>query len=120
VAGEATPINTSLLAQVGDRLGGVDAWFWGHEHNFAVYGPYSGLTRGRLIGHGAIPMFVSQQPYASHVLNDIPALPPRLNQEDGVYRHGFAILKLDDRGPTARVSYYQHDDMNPLIYEETI
>src|SRR5262249_44135844 len=31
--------NNHLLAQFGSRLGKVDAWFWGHEHNLEIYAP---------------------------------------------------------------------------------
>jgi hypothetical protein len=98
----------------------VDAWFWGHEHNLALYGPHLRLKRGRLIGHGAIPVFVSQEPYASRVGDTIPVLPPKLDQQDGVYHHGFVILKLDDASRTATASYYQNCDDRQLIYSETI
>ena len=42
----------------------VLAWFWGHEHNCAVYEPYGPLTRGRCIGHGAIPIPKASDPCA--------------------------------------------------------
>jgi hypothetical protein len=112
--------NTALLSQLHDQLPQVDAWFWGHEHNLALYGPWLGLQRGRLIGHGGIPVFASQDPYAARV-GDIPVLPPRLDRnDDDVFRHGFVILKLDDAARTAQASYYQDADDRPLLFAETL
>jgi hypothetical protein len=34
----------------------VTAWFWGHEHRFALYAHRSDLPYGRLIGHGGVPV----------------------------------------------------------------
>jgi len=48
--------NTRLLDQFPtDVLKGVSAWFWGHEHSAAIFKPYAGLQRGRLLGNGCIP-----------------------------------------------------------------
>jgi hypothetical protein len=109
-------LNTTLLAQLGSRLGKVDAWFWGHEHNLEIYGPYQGLQRGRCIGCAAIPVYVSENPYTSRVGDKIPLLPANpavsnlpvmLESVDGVYQHAYAILKLDDSARTAQITYYQ-------------
>ena len=51
------------LAEYLDR---VALWFWGHEHRFAGYAPhvFKGLppVRARCIGHGGMPVEVSQRP----------------------------------------------------------
>ncbi len=35
----------------------VTAWFWGREHRFALYAPWSDLPYGRLVGHGGVPVW---------------------------------------------------------------
>lgn len=35
----------------------VRAWFWGHEHRFALYRQREDLPYGRLIGHGGVPVW---------------------------------------------------------------
>jgi hypothetical protein len=86
----------------------ISAWFWGHEHNLCVYEPYLGLGKGRCVGHGAIPVFVADEPYTT-----LPGLvsPPRiipnttLSTEDQFYTHGFAMLSLGLEAADAR--YYE-------------
>jgi hypothetical protein len=124
-------LNNRLLAQFGSRLGKVDAWFWGHEHNLEIYAPYQGLERGRCIGCAAIPVYVSQDPYKSRVGNKIPLVPANpqvsnmpvmLASTDGVYHHAYVILKLDDGAKTAQAAYYQSgaDGQETLLFEERI
>jgi len=121
-------MNALLQSQLGDVLDQVDAWFWGHEHNLEIYAPYGGLARGRCIGHSAIPVFVTQEPYKSRVGDKIPLLPSpplpgvpvMLGTTGGVYNHGYVILKLDDASRTACVSYYQDTDTGDLLFEETL
>jgi|GEM_PF-1461017 len=43
--------------------GNMAAWFWGHEHRFAIYDPYADIPLGRCIGHGAVPMLTEEDPY---------------------------------------------------------
>jgi hypothetical protein len=122
-------LNTRLLGQLGSRLGKVDAWFWGHEHNLEIYAPYQGLQRGRCIGCAAIPVYVSEGPYRSRVGNQIPlvpanpavsSLPVMLDSADGVFQHAFVILELDDRAKTAKASYYQSGAPAAPLFVETI
>ncbi|MFL6260262.1 MAG: metallophosphoesterase family protein [Thermoanaerobaculia bacterium] len=122
-------MNTLLHSQFGDVLGQVEAWLWGHEHNLEIYAPYAGLKRGRCIGHSAVPVFVTQEPYKSRVGGKIPLLaanpavpgvPVMLGTTGGVYNHGYVILKLDDAGKTAAVSYYQDTDTGALLFQETL
>jgi 3',5'-cyclic AMP phosphodiesterase CpdA len=113
-------VNTNLQRQLGDVLGQVEAWFWGHEHNLEIYGPHQGLKRGRCIGASAIPVFSCQDPYKSRVGDAIPFLPIQLSlTPDDDYAHCYVILKLDDAGGTAKVSYYQDTD-EALLFEETL
>ena len=123
--------NTNLLNSFREVLeaGKVAAWFWGHEHNLALYEPYGPLKTGRCIGHGAVPVLASQEPYKV-----LPGLadPPRLVRDpatgqeirlvtnpDGVFGIGYVILRLRGADRTAEVSYYVLDREDPL-YKETL
>lgn len=105
--------------------GDVAAWFWGHEHSLYVYRPYRGLERGRCIGHGAIPVFAEDDPYAPlSDLEDPPELveapggdgPLRLPVDGDVYAHGYVILDLDASG-TAAAGYYVAGRDEPIYRE---
>jgi Calcineurin-like phosphoesterase len=108
----------------------IAAWFWGHEHNLCVYQPYLGLAKGRCLGHGAIPAFTEQNPYAVETsLPDPPKLvadphhpgaPLKLGVVDQAYAHGFAIVELDDRERSATVSYYQETDYSRPMFVERL
>lgn len=122
-------MNGLLKSQFDDVLGQVDAWLWGHEHNLEIYAPYAGLERGRCIGCSAVPVFVTQEPYKSCVGGKIPLLPASpavpgvpvmLGTTGSVYNHGYVILKLDDAGRTATLSYYQDTDTGDLLFTETL
>ena len=123
--------NTNLLNSFRDVLqaGKVSGWFWGHEHNLAIYEPYGPLSKGRCIGHGAVPVLASQQPYK--VIAGL-ANPPQLvrdpqthqpielvTDEDGVFGIGYVIVRLRSADRTAEVSYYVLDRDDP-IYKETL
>ena len=110
--------------------GSVSAWFWGHEHNLCIYEPYGPLQRGRCIGHGALPVFKSQNPYV--VSDQIPD-PPQLVEDpttgkplqlplgpDDVYCHGYTLLKLAPSSQTAEVSYYLDSDEETPIFREVL
>ncbi|MDX1999957.1 MAG: metallophosphoesterase, partial [Thermoanaerobaculia bacterium] len=129
--------NPKLLAsfrkfQEAAEIGGGDiaAWFWGHEHNLCVYEPYLGLAKGRCLGHGAIPAFTEQDPYAVVAsLPNPPALvgdprnpgePLKLGVVDQAYAHGFVIVRLDDRDRSATVSYYQETDYTTPMFVERL
>ena len=123
--------NTHLLEVFRAPLeqGKIAAWFWGHEHNLAIYEPYGPLRFGRCIGHGAVPVLASQEPYKVLTgLTDPPRLvrDPKTGQEiklvtnpDGVFGIGYALVRLRSADRTAEVSYYVLDGDEPL-YVETI
>lgn len=51
-------MNAALWNELAPYMNHIKAWFWGHEHSFKLYEPYTGndgnvLTKGRLIGHSA-------------------------------------------------------------------
>ncbi len=120
-------MNPRLRAQLDDVLGSIDLWLWGHEHNLAIFAPYAGLARGRCIGHGAIPVLASLDPYTPRAVGKIPLLPSptdpaqpiRLGTTGEAYNHGYVIARLDDAAKTARVSYYQ-DAGDELMFEEVV
>jgi hypothetical protein len=123
--GYYSPCNPKLLAslQKFKAAGRIAAWFWGHEHNLCVYQPYAGLDRGRCIGHGAIPVLASQNPYA--VLAKIKNPPDlvqatRLGVDDAVYAHGFTIISLDSAGGPAKAEYYLSSSADKPIYVEML
>jgi len=49
-------VNTRLLDQFNQSIREyVSAFYWGHEHSHAVFEPYAGIKRGRMLGNGCIP-----------------------------------------------------------------
>lgn len=42
--------------------GRIRSWFWGHEHKCVVYGPHLGVTYGRCVGHGGVPVYSVGEP----------------------------------------------------------
>lgn len=44
----------------------VEAWFWGHEHRFALYDSTAEILRPRLLGNGGIPSPVTDDRYYRH------------------------------------------------------
>jgi hypothetical protein len=130
---ELQAYNPNLLQTFREVLdaGKVLAWFWGHEHNCAIYQPYGPLSRGRCIGHGAIPVMAEPDPYAP---NPRIANPPRLVDDpktgrplrlplapDGLmYQHGYAILRLNDVMRTATAEYYVAGEPTSPFFVETL
>jgi hypothetical protein len=113
--GRANPVNPALLDMfngLGDSRERVAAWFWGHEHNLCIYEPYSGLQRGRCLGHSAVPVFVEDDPY--EILNDV-GFPPKVvpntqvSHDGSYYRHGFAMLTLN-AGGACEAEYFEDRD----------
>lgn len=119
---------------------GVDAWFWGHEHDCLAYGPLEGVNAARVIGHGAVPTLLRTDPPGDRV----PGAPddvvkPRVNAQypatpaleavtwefrgmvdgdDDVKwgKHGFAVV--DVVGGTLDVSHV--DDQGRVYMTEKI
>ncbi len=115
-------INMRLQPQVFDFLPNVALWLWGHEHNFIVYGPLSGLQRGRCLGHAAFPVGVDEVPSAP-VFPNVPVITKdsggrsiTLGETEGLYNHGYAMMDLD--GAAGVIAYFQDtDEQNPLFTE---
>ncbi len=132
-------VDAAIWRQLGRYFGDkVPAWFWGHEHNLAIYvnnyrpadwpdDPdtrrlFNALPAGRCIGHSAIPVAESENPYAEHY--PVPLQPAtKLGISDGWYNHGFEIVQLSGAGKPAHVCYYQIVGTDPapvLLHEEDI
>ncbi len=135
-----SPIRTKLQPTLTGR--GVDAWFWGHEHDCLAYDEFEGVRAARVIGHGAVPELVHTDPPGKPVpgapdfvvkptpparASSTPAL-RAVNWEYRGYRegdddpgehwakHGFAVV--DIVGDTLQVSHV--DDDGHVYMEETI
>jgi predicted phosphodiesterase len=132
-------VDTAIWRQLGRFFGDkVPAWFWGHEHNLAIYQDnylpadwpknsdvehlFRPLPKGRCIGHSAIPVAVTENPYAQN--NPVPLIDgTKLGVTSGWYNHGFEILELAGAGKPLSASYYQIVGADPapkLIYREDI
>ena len=111
------PVNNKLLPQVQDILPKLTAWLWGHEHNLVIYERYLNVL-GRCIGHGAFPVSAQQLQNPPNV--GVPLANVTLAPDDnGFYRHGYVIMKLD--GPKADLTYYQYNadaDSESVLFTE--
>jgi hypothetical protein len=119
---------------------GVDAWFWGHEHDCLAYGPLEGVNAARVIGHGAVPMLLRTDPPGTPIDGRPDSVVKPGNSEkyppepaldavewefrgmvigdDGVKwgQHGFAVV--DVVGDTLQVSHV--NDQGSVYLTETI
>jgi hypothetical protein len=123
--------NTNLLNSFRTSLEArkIAAWFWGHEHTLSIYQPYPPLDKGRCLGHGAIPVLASQQPYRPLAgLPNPPALVKDPNGRelqlsvdgDGVYDLGYVLIRLRSADGSAEVSYYQSSQPDQPLYTEVL
>ena len=117
-----SPVNPNLMASYARlaAVGTIDAWFWGHEHRLRLYAPYRGVTRGRNIGHAAIPVEAARgpaTPIASLVDPPTEAVQITLDVVEGAYDHGFAMLDLGPDGIDA--SYWAVTRPGGPIYRES-
>ena len=121
--GSLTACNPRLLASfnrfVDAAPGRIAAWFWGHEHNLCVYEPYLSLAVGRCVGHGAVPVFTTDSPYAvlGRIVNPPKLKSVRLDTDDHVYMHGFTIIRLGTDGSAAAEYYEDKDGTKPIFTE---
>jgi hypothetical protein len=94
----------------------VTAWFWGHEHRFAMYKPRPDLPYGRLIGHGGVPVWARSK---SKVVPDTVDYVSTRGFRSGVERFAlFGFTVLDFEGPRIRVQYI--DEYGEVEKSETI
>lgn len=133
--------DSALRPALRDTLArGVDAWFWGHEHDCLAYDPLEGVNAARVIGHGAVPTLLRTEPpcepeptapdyLGKPIPNATYPATPALNAvrweyrgevdgDDGVLwgKHGFAVV--DVVGQTLKVAYV--DDQGHTYKQETI
>jgi hypothetical protein len=118
-------VNKNLLGSLRkfQAAGTVAAWFWGHEHNLCIYEPYMGLAYGRCVGHGAVPVQVSDAPYGAIAgASSPPALieATRLGMTGAVFAHGFAMITLNPAGGPAHVDYFDDSGVPQPRWSETI
>jgi len=125
--GRRQPVNPHLLRtlQALQAKKSVAAWYWGHEHAFTVYEPYCGLARGRCVGHGAIPTSEADDAYNIRFDIDPAAVPPARPGlipplVDGLYAHGFAILRLGAAGGAIQADYYSTAQPDTPMFSEMI
>lgn len=111
---EDRAFDRKLHKKVSPLLGGVHAWFWGHEHKAIVFGQHLGI-HARCIGHGAIPERV---PYGNPKFPQIPvvAMDERAAPGGSHNIHGFALLTL--QGPQLRVEYI--DEFGATFHQEIL
>jgi hypothetical protein len=102
IDGEPYLYNPSLYQAFRDVLPSVECWFWGHEHNLAIYTPFMSLNRGRCVGCSAVPVFKDQQSYTldkdTRTLETgiFPSWESKaqLTTSADDYNHGFALMTL--------------------------
>jgi hypothetical protein len=118
---------------------GVDAWFWGHEHDCLAYEPFRGVTAARVIGHGAVPVLRRTSPAGTPVDGAhgvvAPTMPAHTPADDPLravkweYRgyergedgqewakHGFAVVDISPDRLRVR-----HVDADGVVYmDETL
>ncbi|WP_321800936.1 metallophosphoesterase family protein [Caballeronia sp. J97] len=94
----------------------VTAWFWGHEHRFAVYDPRPRLPFGRLVGHGGVPVYA--RPAAASTPDGVRHVGNGFFRSglDRFALFGFAVLNFD--GPRIGVEYI--DEHGNIEFSETL
>jgi hypothetical protein len=97
--GKRSAVNPKLLKafQSLSAAGRISAWFWGHEHKLGIYNEFAGLTRGRCLGHGAVPTSILDKIYDPlEGLDKIPSIVAntKLSPNGEVYAHGYAVLSF--------------------------
>lgn len=112
-AGAPKPyLNQHLLDAFRGRLDRVAAWFWGHEHNLALYEDgLMDVRKGRLVGSSAFELELDEDPNTVKY----PEVPFHLFEGGRVqaaksgefFNHTYAIIDLHGPSEAAAVEYYQ-------------
>lgn len=95
----------------------IAAWYWGHEHTFAVYlDGVMGLNKGRLLGSSSYEVTNDSDdpygktypmvPFASYMDQNL------IDQTKGIYSHVGAIMS--QQGSEIGVNYYQFEAWSQL------
>jgi hypothetical protein len=101
----------SLMWKLQDALdaGGIEAWFWGHEHRCEVYQSGMHFNFGACVGHGGVPELGRQSGWMD---GSEPMWTPSETERVGVHTRplrGFAIV--DFEGQTANAQFInEHGD----------
>lgn len=93
----------------------IAAWFWGHEHSFAIYQDgIFGLAKGRLLGSSSYEVPQTNSDGTSFYDNDYPIVPyapdnvqPPVDG-DGFFYHACAVFDFKRMNPSdpIKVKYY--------------
>jgi 3',5'-cyclic AMP phosphodiesterase CpdA len=84
--------------------GRINTWFWGHEHRCVTYKPHCGVTHGRCIGHGGVPVYMWRDD--DDEVKEPADYEYRGKIQDGLEPwalFGFSVLDFD--GPRIKVRY---------------
>lgn len=95
----------------------VTAWYWGHEHRFALYRSRPDLKYGRLLGHSGVPVWQNApwKFWNSKTPDDV-ALVGNKSFRSGVESFslfGFAVLDFQNEAIRARYIYENGDEEEP-------
>jgi len=137
LANDQPPVaNTRLLKQIPPPLREyVSAFYWGHEHSTAIFDRYVNISRGRLIGNGAIANPIDYDQYElnpSTVYSPWARPPPlldaaagrctregcRIGQGNVFWNLGFVTLDLD--GSTAVARHWELQANSTLDAEDPL
>lgn len=125
------PVNVSLCNQLQPIIPYIDAYFFGHQHNFMLYKDYTyknnmKLRKPRLIGHGGCPVMSQtlETMYTKGTYdtesNDVPELlygnDWKLGNNGSVIDTGFVILTCS-KG-IVRADYYNIHSTSLGIFEK--
>jgi hypothetical protein len=105
-----------LYSQIAPLLPSVTAWFWGHEHDLAIYRNYLGV-QARCLGHGGLPVGLDERQGRPN-FPEVPRENIRPSAGVAFYKHGYAIVDLS--GPSAMVSYYEDGREDTPLYSEML
>ena len=105
-------LNQHLLDAFRGRLDKVAAWFWGHEHNLALYEDgLMGVRKGRLVGSSAFESELDDNPntvkYAEVPFQLFGAGPVHAGKVGEFFNHSYAVIDLHGPSGAAAVEYYQ-------------
>jgi hypothetical protein len=102
-------LNMNLANAMAPYFSYIAAWFWGHEHNLALFdNGLFGMPMGRLVGSSAYQEALSDNPYVVQY----PQVPFNQSIEfqatNGYYPHACAVINLKRGQPTDPISvtYY--------------
>ncbi len=122
-------VNQRLLNTFKSHQRKIALALWGHEHHLMIFEPFMGIERGRCIGHGAVPVSSTDDPYSHPKYeHEVPfKRDVRLGTRGGSYNHGFTMIELRGAGRPASVVYHEvieNDDLTDYmigtVYQEEV